>query len=98
MHLVKKFFASHGSRRFISVFTEVLEAIPSTLLAKYILKQRSFIEDYSYFYMWTSLVVPFLQGFALKCFTYFSSVYNLYAFSQVSKGIYQAKSIHKLHT
>jgi len=61
------------------VFTEVLEALPSTLLASHILTQRSFIEDFSYFYMWTSLVVPFLQGLALKCFMYFSSVYRLYA-------------------
>jgi len=60
--------------------------------------QRSFIEDYSYFCMWTSLVVPFLKGFSLKCFMYFSSVYSLYALSQVSTGIYQAKSVHKLYT
>jgi len=91
MHLVKKFVASHGSRSFISVFTEVLEALPSTLLANHILIQRSFIEDYSYFCMWTSLVVSLLKAFALKCFMYFSSVYRLYALSQVSTGIYQAK-------
>lgn len=95
---LKKFVASHGSRSFISVFIEVLEVPPSTVLANHILTHLSFIEDYSYFYMWTSLAVPFLQGFALKCFMYFSSVYSLCALSNVSTGIYQAKSIHKLHT
>jgi hypothetical protein len=71
MHLVKKFVASHGRRNFISVFIEVLEALPSTLLANHILTQLSFIEDYSYFYMWASLAAPFLRGFSLKCFMYF---------------------------
>jgi len=34
-----------------------------------------FIEDYSYFYMWASLAAPFLRGFSLKYFMYFSSAY-----------------------